>query len=395
MSDAASSATSESADPDSDPDADQLGALCRELCEAADAVGEAARYASGLALGSRLPVTALTSGSRRRAAWRTLLRALTDPAGLGWAPRGRGVARAGWLAGVFAGRESLAVSLAVCGLKGRIRAARTRNPELAADPDAAVVLRAVEEDRQADAVREFQDLVRRQGAGPAFALLNPSFADILAWNALTDGNPFNDHAGWQIATGRAVRAEPLLGIGAALRAFFAPGPACPGPETGFLAELDTTGTPAGYLRNAEGLRAAAGGAVLLQQVVGADDGERYVVQLAGPPPIGPDREGSPDGGCGGYGGPDGDDGYLRMVAGAVRRLVPSGSELALVGCGPGADSAERLSTSREFTTVYPAARLCAGPGSPAALAAFEGWVTGSHLVGLPGRPDVYVPGRPS
>ncbi|WP_371619250.1 hypothetical protein [Streptomyces sp. NBC_00454] len=401
MSDAATSATSESADPDPDPDADQLGALCRELCEAADAVGEAASYASGLALGSRLPVTALTSGSRRRAAWRTLLRALTDPAGLGWAPRGRGVARAGWLAGVFGGRESLAVSLAVCGLKGRIRAAHTRNPALAADPDAAVVLRAVEEDRQADAVREFRELMRRQGAGPAFALLGPSFADILAWNALTDGNPFNDHAGWQIATGRAVTAEPLLGLGAALRAFFEPGPACPGPETGFLAELDTTGTPAGYLRNAEGLGADAGGAVLLQQVVGADGGERYVVQLAGPQPVESDGEGSPDGGCAGCGGPDEDEGrdgqdsYLRMVAGTVRRLVPSGSELALLGCGPGARSAERLATSREFTTVYPAARLCTGSGSPAGLAVFEGWVTGSHLVGLPGRPDVYVPGRPS
>ncbi|MFE2283596.1 hypothetical protein ACFXDJ_05400 [Streptomyces sp. NPDC059443] len=385
MSDAATSATSESADPDPDPDADQLGALCRELCDAADAVGEAARYASGLALGSRLPVTALTSGSRRRAAWRTLLRALTDPAGLGWAPRGRGVARAGWLAGVFAGRESLAVSLAVCGLKGRIRAARTRNPGLAADPDAAVVLRAVEEDRQADAVREFHDLVRRQGPGPAFALLNPSFADILAWNALTDGNPFNDHAGWQIATGRAVTAEPLLGLGAAIRAFFGRGPACPGPESGFLAELDTTGTPAGYLRNAEGI-VAAGGAVLLQQVVGADGGERYVVQLAGPPPSESGGEVSPE---------ELYDGYLRMVAGTVRRLVPSGSELALVGRGPGALAAERLSTSRDFTIVYPAARLCTGSGSPAALAVFEGWVTGSHLVGLPGRPDVYVPGRPS
>lgn len=33
-------------------------------------------------------------------------------------------------------------------------------------------------------------------------------------------NPFNDHAGWQVATGRAVPAEPLLGLGAAVRAFF-------------------------------------------------------------------------------------------------------------------------------------------------------------------------------
>ncbi|MFE3788138.1 hypothetical protein [Streptomyces goshikiensis] len=216
-----------------EPDADQLDALCRELAEAADAVGEAARYASELALGSRLPVSALRWGGRggrgRRAgggrlAWRTLLRTLTDPAGLGWALRGRGVARAGRLAGVLAGRESLAVSMAVCGLRTRIRAARAGFPGPPADPDAAAILTAVEQGRQGDAVRLFRAAMRERGAGHAFGILTPSFADILAWNALTDGNPFNDHAGWQVATGRAMTAEPLLGLGAACRAFFDRGP---------------------------------------------------------------------------------------------------------------------------------------------------------------------------
>ncbi|MGW6685216.1 hypothetical protein [Streptomyces sp. NPDC054961] len=382
-----------------DPDADQLGALCRELADAADAVGEAARYASRMALGSRLPVTALGFGSRRRAAWRTLLRALTDPAGLGWAPRGRGVARAGWLAGVFAGRESLAVSLAVCGLKGRIRAASTRNPALREDPDAAVVLRAVEEGRQADAVREFRDLVRRQGAGPAFALLNPSFADILAWNALTDDNPFNDHAGWQVATGRAMAAEPLLGLGAALLAFFDRGPACAEPETGLLAELDTTGTPAGYLRNAD-LIATAAGAVLLQRVIVADGTERCVVQLAGPPRV-PGRTEAAYGAHEAHEAREAHEAhkaYARTVAATVRRLVASGTELALVGRGAGARAAERLFLSREFTTVYPAARLCSRPESGpepdlGGLAAFRGRVTATHLTGVPGLPDALLPGR--
>ncbi|WP_328302782.1 hypothetical protein OG389_33915 [Streptomyces sp. NBC_00435] len=380
MSDAATPATSESADPD----ADQLGALCRELAEAADAVGEAAGYASRLALGSRLPVTALGLGSRRRAAWRTLLRALTDPAGLGWAARGRGVARAGWLAGVFTGRESLAVSLAVCGLKGRIRVARTRNPGMSADPAAAEVLLAVEEDRQADAARAFREIMRRQGAGPAFALLNPSFADILAWHALTDDNPFNDHSGWQVATGRAVAAEPLLGLGAAFRAFFDRGPACPEPGTGLLADLDTTGTPAGYRRNAERIGAVAG-AVLLQEVIGPDGVERCVVQLAGPPP----DPGSPDAPHDAYAA------HVRVVAATVRRLVPSGTELALLGRGPGGRAAARLAGSRDFTTVYRVTWVGPGPGPgpAAALAVFQGRVTGSHLVRLPGHPDVFVPGR--
>lgn len=381
MSDAATPGTSAT----TDPDADQLGALCRELADAADAVGEAARYASRLALGSRLPVTALGLGSRRRAAWRTLLRALADPDGLGWAARGRGVARAGWLAGVITGRESLAVSLAVCGLKGRIRAESTRNPARSADPAAAEVFLAVEEDRQADAVRAFRELVRRRGEGPAFALLNPSFADILAWNALTDDNPFNDHAGWQVAIGRAVAAEPLLGIGAALRAFFDRGPACSEPGGRLLAELDTTGTPAGYRSNADRIGGSPG-AVLLQQVVGPDGVERCVLQLAGPP-LESGRADAP------YEEPAA---HVRDVAATVRRLVPSGTELALLGHGPGARTAGRLAASREFTTVYRVTWVGSGPepGPAAALAAFGGRVTGSHLVRLPGHPDVYVPGRP-
>ncbi|MCX4808173.1 hypothetical protein ACFWWM_39050 [Streptomyces sp. NPDC058682] len=197
------------------PDIDLLDAPCRALAEAADAVGEAARYASGLAFGARLPAVALARGGRTRLGWRTLLRTLTDPSGLGWAPRGRGVARAGRLAGILAGRESLAISIAVCGLKARIRAASAGHPELFDDPGAAAVLGAVRAGRQGEAVRLFRAIMRERGAEHAFALLAPSFADILAWHALTDANPFNDHAGWQVATGRAETAEPALGLGAA------------------------------------------------------------------------------------------------------------------------------------------------------------------------------------
>lgn len=225
MPDDAATAASNAAS--ADVDTDLLVDLCRELAETADAVGEAARYASGLALGARLPATALARGGRRRLGWRTLLRTLTDPSGLGWAPRGRGVARAGRLAGMLTGRESLAVTVAVCGLRVRIRAESAARPDLLGDPGAAAVLKAVEQGRQAEAARLFRGLMRERGAGPAFSLLTPAFADILAWNALTDANPFNDHAGWQVATGRAVPAEPLLGLGAAFRAFCDRGPGAP------------------------------------------------------------------------------------------------------------------------------------------------------------------------
>ncbi|MEU6890409.1 hypothetical protein ABZ934_01150 [Streptomyces sp. NPDC046557] len=205
-------------------DAELLYTLCRELAEAADAVDEAARYASALALGARLPVTALGRAGGPRQAWRTLLHTLTDPQGLGWGARGRGAARAGWLAGILTGRESLAVSLAVCGLKTRIRAARETHPELMADPDSAAVFRAAEDNRQGEAVRLFRAILRDRGAERAFGLLAPSFADILAWDALTDDNPFNDHVGWRIATGRGRHTPPLIALGAAFRAFLGRGP---------------------------------------------------------------------------------------------------------------------------------------------------------------------------
>ncbi|MFJ9591493.1 hypothetical protein ACIRS3_01930 [Streptomyces virginiae] len=230
MSDAATSASTA-------PDVDQLDAPCRALAEAADAVGEAARYASGLAFGTRLPAAALARGGRSRRGWRTLVRTLTDPAGLGWAARGRGAARAGRLAGVLAGRESLAISIAVCGLRARIRAASADRPELLEDAGTAAVLRAVEAGRQAEAVRLFRGIMRERGAEHAFSLLAPSFADILAWHALTDANPFNDHAGWQVATGRAETARPLLGLGAALWAFCDRGSGLPvRPPTGPVPE---------------------------------------------------------------------------------------------------------------------------------------------------------------
>ncbi|MFD8980904.1 hypothetical protein [Streptomyces sp. NPDC059564] len=369
--------------PATDPDVDALDALCRELAEAADAVGEAACYASGIALGARLPAAALVGrGSRRRRAWRTLLRTLTDPAGLGWAPRGRGVARAGWFAGILARRESLAVTTAVCGLKARIRVAGVGRPDLLADPDCAAVLRAVAEGRQDEAARAFRVILRERGAAQAFTLLAPTFADILAWQALTDENPFNDHAGWQVATGRAVTAEPLLGLGAALRAFFARGPGPdqePSPGTGLLEALDTSGTLAGYVRNTTLLGEAD--ALLVQRVTGLADTSRYVVQLA-----------------------DRDSSRALDVARALRALVPSGAELVLVGHRLGAVTAMDLARDRDFNAVYALTHVFA-VGSPAdarspadsrtrvhplasaasvggAVSAADGKVTGSRLIPL-------------
>ncbi|GAA3058649.1 hypothetical protein GCM10020229_82900 [Kitasatospora albolonga] len=341
-----------------EPDVATLHHLCRELAEAAEAVGEAAAYVSELTLGARAPEAV------RRGAWRGLLRTLTDPAGLGWAPRGRGpLPRAAWLAGVFTSRESLAVSLAVAGLKARIRAAAVTHPELLENPSTSRILAAIEQDRQRDAVRIFRSLLESDGAEHAFAMLAPSFADILAWNALTDENPLNDGAGWQVATGKAMTAEPLLGLGAGFWEFFdrGPGRAEPlVPDAALAAGLDTTGTITGYVRNIDLI--GTGGTLLVQRVTGPDGVLRYVVQLAGMArSFNADSPQDLVGAFNAVGRPDSP--YARAVAKALRSFIPSGAELALVGHSQGGVTAMNLAGNRDLTAVYTVTHVVA-IGSP-------------------------------
>ncbi|MGW8777781.1 lipase family protein [Streptomyces sp. NPDC055796] len=340
-----------------EPETASLHHLCRVLAEAAEAVGEASEYASTLALGTRIP------GAGGGAARRTLLRTITDPKGLGWAPRGRGLARIGWLTGVFTSRESLAVSLAVTGLKARIRAAAVTHPELLADPDTARVLRAVQGDRQREAVRVFRSILAAKGAERTFALLAPAFADILAWNALTDENPLNDGAGWEIATGRTLTgAEPILGVSARVWAFLdrGPGRAEPLVPPPALAErLDTSGTIAGYVRNIGAV--GTDGTLLVQQVVGPDGVERYVVQLAGMSGVSDKSPQDLLGAVHAVARPA--TPYSRAVSKALRRLIPSGCELALVGHSLGGITAMNLAADRDFCEIHRVTHVVA-IGSP-------------------------------
>ncbi|MBO8200748.1 hypothetical protein JW613_20890 [Streptomyces smyrnaeus] len=337
-----------------EPDVAGLHALCRELGEAADAVREAGRYVGELALGTRLPARALVGG-RARAALRALLGALTDPAGLGWPSDGRRPAvRAAWLLGVLTSRESLAVSLAVAGLKARIRAAAVTHPELLTDPDTARVLRAIDDDRQREALRAFRSIVGSQGAERAFALLAPSFGDILAWNALTDENPFNDAAAWEIATGRTLAgAEPVLGISARIWALLdrGPGRAEPvAPDPALLERLDSSGTVVGCIRNIGTV--GTGGTLLVQQVTGPDGVTRYIVQLAGMATDAVSKASPQDvlGAIHAVARPA--TPYTRAVTRALRSWVPSGSEVALVGHSLGGITAMNLAADPDFCALY-------------------------------------------
>ncbi|MDK9500844.1 hypothetical protein QEZ40_006867 [Streptomyces katrae] len=349
--------------PVTQPDIASLHHVCRELAEAADAVRGAARYASRVALGSRLPLAA--AGRRRaRGAQRELLRTLMDPKGLGWAPQGGApLAGALWLAGVLTSRESLAVSLAVAGLKARIRAAAVRHPELLGNPTTSRVLRAIDEDRQAEAVRLFRGLLTEKGAEYALALLAPSFTDIMAWNALTDENPFNDTAGWQIATGRPLTSDYVAGINNSVWSLLNRGRGRAEPHTpsaALLGSIDTSGTIVGYVRNIG--RIGTRGLLLVQQVDGPDGQSRYVVQLAGMGP-GFNQECPQDllGAIDAVGAID--TTYTRAVVRALRRLVPSGAQVALVGHSQGGITAMNLAASRDFNALYTVTHVVA-VGSP-------------------------------
>ncbi|MCX5193036.1 hypothetical protein OOK31_03865 [Streptomyces sp. NBC_00249] len=347
----------------SEPDVTSLHHLCRELAEAADAVREASRYASGIALGPGLPL-AVAGPRASRLARRTLLRTLMDARGFGWAPHGPSpLAGAVWLAGVLTSRESLAVSLAVLGLKARIRAASVRHPELLANPTTSRVLAALDEDRQAEAARVFKGLLTEKGAEYALALLAPCFADIMAWNALTDENPFNDNAGWQISSGRELTSEYFLGISGAVWSFLDRGrgraePHTPSPE--LLQGLDGSGSIVGYVRNIG--RIGTRGLLLVQRVAGPDGAHRFVVQLAGMA-RGFNEESPQDlvGALNAVGGTD--TAYTRAVSGALRQLVPSGAELALVGHSQGGITAMNLAASRDFNALYRVTHVVA-IGSP-------------------------------
>ncbi|GAU65789.1 Syd protein [Streptomyces sp. NBRC 110611] len=339
---------------DTEPDVAELHDLSRELGEAADAVRRAAQYTSELALGARLPAQALGSG-RARAALRCLVSALTDPAGLGWALDGRSpAARVAWLAGVLTSRESLAVSLAVAGLKARIRAAAVTHPELLTDPDTGRVLQAIEDDRQGEALHAFRSIIRSRGAERVFALLAPSFGDILAWNALTDENPFNDAAAWDIATGRPLTsAEPLLGVSARVWALLdrGPGRAEPVvPDPSLPAEFDCSGTIVGYVRNIGTL--GTGGMLLVQRVAGPDSVTRYVVQLAGMATDAISKD-SPQDVLGAiHAVARTSTPYSRAVARALRTLVPSGTDIALIGHSLGGITALNLAADPDFCALY-------------------------------------------
>jgi hypothetical protein len=309
-----------------------------ELAEVADQIRDTSvRVTTALTDGA---VTGATFRAPRAGlnAHRSLIRALTNPSGLGFAAAGGTLGGNAARLGAMIGQESLAVLVMVTSLRLRIAALTLTHPELARDPLLRHVIEAVSADRDIEAMRTLRGLFRQRGAVQALSALAPMFAEITSLKALLDENPLNDAAAWAIATGKAQpAADPVTGLPNRLVAMLDQGTGAARPveltprETG---ELRTVGSLIDFLDNIR--LVGTGGRMLIQSVSGPDDVTRYVVQAPGMQVAGL-RTDSPQDLVGAFRSTLQDDSpYTGAIISAIEHFgIPDGAEVALIGHSAG------------------------------------------------------------
>ncbi|WP_433236663.1 hypothetical protein ACQPYK_27465 [Streptosporangium sp. CA-135522] len=142
----------------------------------------------------------------------SLLRALTNRAGLGYAFEGGRFGGSAARLGALAGRSSLATLVAGTSVRLRIAAVLHQHPELAADPVIRRLLDAVGADRDVEAIRAVRALFREKGATRAIGAIAPLLGEVLAMRALLGENSFGDRTTRPAATGLASRAGSPSGV---------------------------------------------------------------------------------------------------------------------------------------------------------------------------------------
>ncbi|MDT0450021.1 lipase family protein [Streptomyces hesseae] len=326
----------------SEEDLAALAAVARTLGEVAGEIRAAGRALTAVATDPALAGSLTRSPRTGLRALAALARSLTAPAGLGYAPDGGGLGRAAWLGGVLTGRESLAVAVAVASLKLRIRLCAVRHPEFGPEGPVRRLLDAIEAGRQTRALRVLREHVREEGAERALARLAPSLAEVMAWNALVDENPFNDAAAWHIVTGTRADGDPLLGttIGAWARWDRGPGRAEVVADEGLAARLDHGGSVSAHVRNIAAL--GTDGRMLVTRVAGPDGEIRHVLLLPGMA-FGRPRNSTPQDLVGAVTAVGRNDTpYTRAVRKALDITVPEGASVALIGHSLGGITAMNL-----------------------------------------------------
>ncbi|MEU8341004.1 hypothetical protein AB0C74_04870 [Spirillospora sp. NPDC048832] len=331
-----------------------LPEAARELAEIANTLREASVHATAALSDPQVAAAVCRAPRDGWRAQRALARAVTDPAGLGWAPAGGVLGVLGAKLGGFAGAPSLPVAVMTTSLRLRIAAVALAEPALTGDPLVRRLIEAAGEGR-AGVLGALRDLVADRGAAGALSAVAPVFGEVLALRALLDRNPLNDRTAWLIATGAgAATADPVTGLsnraiarldrgrGGAVRAEPAPAEAAlfcsEASLPGLLGDLVAIGPT---------------GRALLLTVRGPDGAERYVLLAPGMRLGAPDGE-SPADLLGAFSSTVQDSGpYSRALAKAIDDYrIPEGADLALIGHSAGGAAVMSLSQDAALSARY-------------------------------------------
>ncbi|MFB4308153.1 hypothetical protein [Actinomadura sp. GTD37] len=384
----------------------RLRAAARELAEVAHTLREASAHATAALTDPRVAAAACRAPRDGWRAQRSLARAVTDPAGLGWAPSGGVLGALGAKFGGFTGRVGLPVAVMTTSLRLRIAAVAAADPAFTDDPLVRRLIEAAGE-RRADVLGALRDLVAERGAAGALTAVAPVFSEVLALRALLDRNPLNDRTGWLIATGAgAATADPLTGLsnraiarldrghGAAVRAE---------PTAAEAARFCREASLLGLLGDLVAIGPT--GRALVLTVRGPDDVERYVL-LAPGMRLGAPDDASPADLLGAFSSTVQDSGpYSRALAKAIAdHRIPDGADLALIGHSAGGAAVMSLSRDAALNTRYRITHVIAigspidfkEPADPATWVAsitnrhdivpsLDGQGAGNCFAGRPGR----------
>jgi hypothetical protein len=241
------------------------------------------------------------------------------------------------------GIGGLAERIAADAILMRISALTYESPDLVQDGRMRELIELLEVGRTIAAGALLTSMLRHDEN--ALGDIAPVFPELLALNALLDGNPHNDPVGWEILDGRIPSVDPITSLIDLqwLSEKFDRGPGhvvqVPAP-TG----LQTEGQPT--LQDMLG----NDGRIVVQTVVGPDGTERYIVQLPGMNGAQPYPLGHPQDVASAIHNAYVDQSpYTRAVKLAMEQAgVPRGAEVMLVGHSLGGITATNLAQDPGF-----------------------------------------------
>ncbi|MEV6769348.1 hypothetical protein AB0N05_12065 [Nocardia sp. NPDC051030] len=324
-----------------------------ELARVAASIKEAAERLTATLTDSGLSRSAVRAPRTGLPAQRALLRAGTNPAGLGSSLRGGALGGAAHKMSALTRHESLDALVAVSSLRLRVAAVARSHPEITEDPLVAEFVKAVDTDDSVAALRLLRGLIKEHGLGDTLHRLAPVFMELMAIHALLDSNPLNDDAGWAIACGLPVTRAPLLGapVGGLCRWDVGDGYSHPVDlDADEAPAVSGEGTITGFLNNIALLK--NNGRVYVQEM--ETDGQRRYVVLAPGMQVGMPRNDSPQDLVGAWRNTlMNESPYTRALVKAMESFgVPEGAEVALIGHSEGGAAVMNLAQDKEIRARY-------------------------------------------